>query len=109
MKKDERLNEDEIYKSFEAVRRFLIDGKKCINGGNVHCYFIEERGESEAIINVGLKGSSYVLDYDIFKSYDELRNPIWSEFKLLKWDEINRELVIDIDHNRKIKLKRINR
>jgi hypothetical protein len=73
------LNEEEILDSCEAVRQFLIDGEKFVNGGNIPCYFIEDSQRTETVIHVEFiyHIPSYNLDDDVFKSYG-LRNPVWS-------------------------------
>jgi hypothetical protein len=102
------LNEEEIAASCEAVRQFLIDGEKFINGGNIPCLFIEGSQKNETTINIQFAHHipSYNLDDDVFKSYG-LRNPIWSAYKLLKWDSIDKELIIEVNQYQEIRLKRI--
>ncbi len=102
------LTETEKSNSFEAVRQFLVDGRKFIHGGNIPCYFIEGDQKVETTITIShvYHVPSYNLDDDVFKSYG-LRNPIWSAYKLLEWDNVMKELVIKIDKHREIRLKRI--
>jgi hypothetical protein len=101
------LQENEKSSSCEAVRQFLIDGEKFVNGGNISCYFIEGSKRTETVIHIEFVYHipSYNLDDEVFKSYG-LRNPIWSSYKLLKWDEQNKELIIEVDQYREIRLKR---
>lgn len=102
------LTENEKIDSFNAVKQFVLDGEKFANGGNVPCYFIEGSQRTETVIRVDFihHVSSYNLDYDIFKSYG-LRNPVWSVHKLLKWDGHSKELIIEVDQYREIRLKRV--
>lgn len=103
------LSEKEKLESCEAVRQFLIDGEKFTNGGNIPCLFIQgtQRSEKQMRIEFINHIPSYNIDDDVFKSYG-LRNPIWSAYKLLKWDSIDRELIIEIpDQRTEIRLKRI--
>lgn len=83
---------------------------KFVNGGNISCYFIEGFQRTETVIHIDFiyHIPSYKLDDDVFKSYG-LRNPVWSAYKLLKWDESNRELIIEVDQYREIRLKRIKK
>ena len=71
------LNEQQISESCEAVRQFLVDGEKFINGGNIPCLFIEgsQKTETTIIVQFVHHIPSYNLDDDVFKSYG-LRNPI---------------------------------
>ena len=104
------LEKNELLNSCEAVRQFLIDGKKLINGGNIPCLFIEgsQKTETEIFIVFVHHIPSYNLDDDVFKSYG-IRNPIWSAYKLLKWDSKNKELIIEVNQNQEIRLKRIQK
>jgi hypothetical protein len=104
------LPETEILNSCEAVRQFLIDGEKFINGGNIRCLFIEGSQITETNINIAFVHHipSYNIDDDVFKSYG-LRNPIWSAYKLLTWDSTNKELIISLNQYQEIRLKRIKK
>jgi hypothetical protein len=106
---DQMLNQNDKLASFLAVRQFLFDGEKFANGGLIPCYWIERGQKTRSNISISLIDHipSYNLDDGTFKSYG-LRNPIWSAYKLLEWDESNRELIIGIDQYREIRLKRIN-
>lgn len=102
------MEDNEKLASYEAVRQFLIDGEKLINGGNVPCIINEGTNENETIIYVEhvQHVPSYNLSHDIFKSYN-LRNPLWSAYYLLKWDSNDKELIIEIDQHRDIRIRRI--
>lgn len=104
------LKEDEILESCEAVRQFLIDGEKFINGGNIPCMFIEGIQKNITTISISFiyHIPSYNLDDETFKSYG-LRNPLWSAYKLLKWDAVSKELIIEIKQHQEIRLKRIQK
>lgn len=104
------LNEREKSDSCEAVRQFLLDGEKFVNGGNIPCYFIEGSQRTATVIYIEFiyHIPSYNLDDVVFRSYG-LRNPIWSAYKLLKWDENDGELIIEVDQYREIRLKRIKK
>lgn len=103
-----KLNDKDKYDSYNAVKQFLIDGKRFHKGGNIPCYFIEGTRQTESEISVELISAvpSYNLNDDIFLSYN-LRNPIWSAYKLLKWNNETKELIIEVNKHKTIKLKRI--
>jgi hypothetical protein len=102
------LKKDEIVDSFEAVREFLFDGERFSNGGDIPCYFIERRQRTETTISIEIIDSipSYNLHDEVFKSYG-LRSPIWSAYRLFKWDAQNKELIIEVNEYQEIRLKRV--
>lgn len=102
------LDEREILDSYKAVRQFLIDGEKFINGGNIPCMFIENSQKTKTTISISFiyHIPSYNLDDEVFKSYG-LRNPIWSAYKRLKRNSPLKELIIKINQHQEIRLKRI--
>ncbi|MEI6752921.1 MAG: hypothetical protein WCK78_07115 [Paludibacter sp.] len=106
---NKRLKGEELYDSFDSVKQFLMDGKYLVNGGNVSCYFIEGSNQIKLEVFIELKSHipSYNLTNDVFLSYG-LYNPIWSAYKLLKWDDETKELIIDVSNRKTKRLKRIN-
>lgn len=90
------LPTDDIYKSFNAMKAFLQDGKNMSQGGLVPCkvsHAYQSPQEWELDVDLVDVVPSYRINNEVLKSY-KVRIPLWTSEQILEWNEIEKILLI---------------